>query len=121
MMPQKQILGRASSDKSPTIRSEQKTCGQNTPYMGLVAVFGKKPYWLKIMVKSVWSKKNVHMVFQVYIYVDSPYAIGLLSLTQASYDTTPSTGIKGGFGRCSGGDTEQSWYIKVLLGATLVF
>ena len=44
IMPQKQILGRDSSDKSPSIRAEQKTYyGQNTPYMGLVAVFGKKP------------------------------------------------------------------------------
>ena len=41
-------------------------------------------------------------------YVDSPYTIGLrqltrlrVLLTQASYDTTPSTHIKGGFGRCS--------------------
>ena len=41
-------------------------------------------------------------------YVDSPYAIGLrqltrlrVLLTQASYDTTPSTHIKGGFGTCS--------------------
>ena len=41
-------------------------------------------------------------------YVDSPYAISLrkltrlrVSLTQASYDTTPSTHIKGGFGRRS--------------------
>ncbi len=41
-------------------------------------------------------------------YVDSPYATGLRKLTrlrvllmQTSYDTTPSTHIKGGFGRCS--------------------
>ena len=41
-------------------------------------------------------------------YVDSPYAIGLrkltwlrVSLTQASYDTSPSTQINRGFGRCS--------------------
>ena len=41
-------------------------------------------------------------------YVDSPYTIGLrqltrlrVLLTQASYDTTPSTHIKGGFGTCS--------------------
>ena len=40
--------------------------------------------------------------------LDSTYAIGLrkltrlrVSLTQASYDITPSTHIKGGFGRCS--------------------
>ena len=43
-------------------------------------------------------------------YVDAPYAIGLrkltrlrVSLTQSSYDTTPSTHIKGGLGRCSAG------------------
>ena len=41
-------------------------------------------------------------------YVESPYAISLrkrtrlkVSLTQASYGTTPSTHIRGGFGRCS--------------------
>ena len=48
-------------------------------------------------------------------YVDSPYAIGLrklaqlrVSLTQASYDTTPSTHIKGGLARCSHGSFERS-------------
>ena len=50
-------------------------------------------------------------------YLDSPYAIGLrkltrlrVSLTQAPCDTTPSTHINGGLGRCSFGSS--SHYMK---------
>ena len=72
-MPQKQILGRTSSEKSPTTRSEQKTYGHNSPYMVLVAVVGKKKVIVKQMIKSIWSKKHVHMVFQVCIYIYIQY------------------------------------------------
>ena len=67
-MPQKQILGRTSSDRSPTIRSDQKTCGHNTLYV----VFGGRIWRKNMMVKDIdqnrMVKKNVHMVFQVGIY-----------------------------------------------------
>ena len=53
MMPQKQILGGASPDKSPTVRSEQKTQGNNnTPY---ISVYG---FGSRIWEKTVMGKTN---------------------------------------------------------------
>ena len=61
-----------------------------------------------IMLTRLLTQRLRHCSFSLRgAYVDSPYAIGLrkltrlrVLLTQASYDTTPSTHIKGGFGRC---------------------
>ena len=56
-MPQKEILGWTSSDKFPTLWTEY-------PVFGFGSRIWEKTVMIKKMIKSVWLKKIVHMVFQ---------------------------------------------------------